>query len=262
MTEGSPRLARISLFPLKSFDGIEVEETLVNGGAGLAHDREYRLIDAEGTVLNAKRLGEKILGIRAAFDLAFGELALTEGGERFVARLPREAAALEAWLAERLGVAAKLERDPVKGFPDDEELNGPTLISRATLSEIGSWFGFDEAEARRRLRANLEVDGVPAFWEDRLFAAEGEPRRFLVGDVLFEGLNPCARCTVPSRDSRSGAMAEPRFAKIFTQRRKDTLPDWADSSRFDHFYRAAVNTRLPASENGKTLHRGDEIRLL
>ncbi|MCB1020119.1 MAG: MOSC N-terminal beta barrel domain-containing protein [Acidobacteria bacterium] len=262
MTEGSPRLARITIFPLKSFDGLEVEEARVNGGAGLAHDREYRLTDAEGGVLNAKRLGEKILNIRAAFDLAFGEVALTAGNEQIEARLPHEADALEAWLSAQWGVRAKLESDAERGFPDDEELSGPTLISRATLAEVGAWFGFDEAEARRRLRANLEIDGVPAFWEDCLFAGEGEPRRFLVGDVLFEGLNPCARCTVPSRDSRSGAMAEPRFAKIFAQRRQATLPDWAEAARFNHFYRAAVNTKLPASENGKTLHRGDELRLL
>jgi uncharacterized protein YcbX len=42
-------------------------------------------------------------------------------------------------------------------------------------------------------------------WEDRLFAEdERSVVRFLIGDVAFEGSNPCARCPVPSRDPRTG----------------------------------------------------------
>jgi uncharacterized protein YcbX len=257
---GSPRLARITIFPLKSFDGVEVEETRVRGDAGLEHDREYRLADPNGA-LNGKRLAEKLIRIRSWFDLAFGELTLSADGDRLAVRLPRGAAELEAWLGARLGVPVSLERDERKGFPDDEEASGPTIVSRATLAEVGSWFGIGEAEARRRFRANLEIDGVPAFWEDCLYGPVGETRPFQIGEVTFEGVNPCARCAVPSRDSRSGEIFEPRFAKIFADRRRAALPEWAEASRFDHSYRLAVNTRLPLSENGKTLHHGDEVRL-
>ncbi len=31
---------------------------------------------------------------------------------------------------------------------------------------------------RRRMRANIEIDGVPGFWEDGLFAASGETVAF------------------------------------------------------------------------------------
>jgi uncharacterized protein YcbX len=259
---GSPRLSRIVVFPVKSLDGQEVDETLVRGEAGLAHDREYRLVDDEGQTVNAKRLGEKILAVRSSFDLAFGELVLHHGGESLTVRLPRDADDAGHWLSQRLGWSASLERDPERGFPDDTAASGPTVISRATLAEVAAWFGFTEAEARRRFRANLEIDGVPAFWEDCLYAGEGETRRFQIGHVLLEGVNPCARCTVPSRDSRNGAILDRTFAKTFAQRRAETLPEWADKSRFDHHYRLAVNTILPPSENGKTLHCGDEVRLL
>ena len=259
---GSPRLARITIFPVKSLDGLDVQESRVRGGAGLAHDREYRLVDHEGQTVNGKRLGEKLIGLRSTFDLAFGELSIDDNGDRLTARLPRDADDLERWLSERLEWSASLERDPELGFPDDTSATGPTVISRATLAEVGAWFDLDEEEARRRFRANLEIDGVPPFWEDRLFSAEGETRQFQVGHVLFEGVNPCARCAVPSRDSRTGVIADKAFAKKFAQRRKQTLPDWAEISRFDHYYRLAVNTLLPKSENGKTLQRGDEVRLL
>ena len=258
---GSAQLVRIAIFPLKSFDGVEVEEARVNGGAGLAHDREYRLADSEGA-LNGKRLGEKLIRIRSWFDLAFGEMTLADGSDRLTVRLPRDASELENWLEPRLGVRPALERNAATGFPDDTEASGPTIVSRATLGEVASWFaGVDEAEARRRFRANLEIDGVPAFWEDCLYGPPGEVRPFRIGDVAFDGVNPCARCAVPSRDSRSGAVPEPRFAKLFADRRSKALPAWAESSRFDHYYRLAVNTRLPMSENGKTLHIGDEVRL-
>jgi uncharacterized protein YcbX len=259
---GSPRLARITIFPVKSFDGLDLDEVLVRGGGGLEHDREYRLADSLGA-LNGKRLGEKLIRLRSSFDLAFGEITISDGGEPLTARLPREAPLLEGWLSERLGVRPKLERNEERGFPDDTDASGPTVISRATLAEVATWFdGVDEAEARRRFRANLEIDGVPAFWEDCLYGAPDEVKPFQIGDVAFHGVNPCARCAVPSRDSRRGDLPEPHFAKILAEKRRASLPAWADASRFDHYYRLAVNTRLPSSENGKTLHRGDEVRLL
>jgi hypothetical protein len=260
---GSPWLARITIFPVKALDGLEVEEARVRGEAGLEHDREYRFVDAQGRVANGKRFGEKMIALNTSHDLAFGELSVQASDSRLTARLPRETEEAERWMGERLGETMRLERDTAKGFPDDTEASGPTVVSRATLAEVATWFpGMDEPEARLRFRANLEIEGVPAFWEDCLYGRAGETRPFLIGDVRFEGVNPCARCAVPSRDSRSGELLDPAFAKIFAERRRATLPPWAEASRFDHYYRLIVNTRLPAGENGKTLHVGDEVRLV
>jgi uncharacterized protein YcbX len=38
-------------------------------------------------------------------------------------------------------------------------------------------------QMRRRMRANIEIDGVRAFWEDRLYTGSGETVSFVVGDV-------------------------------------------------------------------------------
>ena len=257
----SARLSRITLYPVKSLDGVGVDEVRVKGGAGLDHDREYRLADESGAAINSKKVGDRLIRIRSSFDLAFGELRAQDGDETLTARLPNEAERVGAWFSERVGLKAHLERDSEGGFPDDEEASGPTLVSRATLAAAGGWFGLDEAEMRRRIRANLEIDGVPAFWEDRLYGAEGVPRWFRLGHVRIEGVNPCARCAVPSRDSHSGEILEPKFAKQFAECRAESLPEWADKSRFDHFYRLAVNTRLPAGESGKVLSVGDELRI-
>lgn len=257
----TPRLARIDVYPVKSLDGVAVSEARVQGGGGLARDREFRLVDAEGLSANGKRFGEKIIGVRSAFDFAYGRLTLWDDAGRAEGRLPGEEDALAAWMSERLGAEVHWERDAAKGFPDDEEASGPTVISTATLRTVGEWFGLSEEESRRRFRTNLEIGGVEAFWEDRLYGADGEMWRFRIGDVELEAVNPCARCVVPSRDSRTGEIFEKKFAKVLGEKRQSTLPEWAESSRFDHFVRLAVNTRVPVGENGKVLEVGDEVRV-
>ena len=82
---------------------------------------------------------------------------------------------------------------------------------------------------------------------------------FRVGDVQMEGINPCQRCVVPTRDPETGEVDD-RFQKIFIQKRQATLPEWVERSRFNHFYRLAVNTRIPTSEAGKLLALGAEFK--
>jgi uncharacterized protein YcbX len=143
------------------------------------------------------------------------------------------------------------------GFPDDTDSPGATIVSMATLAAIGDWFpDLDLAQIRRRFRTNLEISGVEPFWEDRLFGAADQPVPFQIGDVQFLGINPCQRCVVVLRDPTTGA-PYPNFQKQFVDQRQATLPDWATRSRFNHFYKLAVNTRLSKSEAGKVLRLGD-----
>ena len=75
------------------------------------------------------------------------------------------------------------------------------------------------------------------------------------------GTNPCARCVVPGRDSRTGAVT-PGFPKEFTIRRRAALPPWAECDAFDHTFRLAVNTQLYAPAAGGTLRVGDAVELV
>ena len=50
-----PTLDLITLYPVKSLDGVEVEEARVLPSGGLENDRRWRLVDMEGRVVNAKR---------------------------------------------------------------------------------------------------------------------------------------------------------------------------------------------------------------
>ncbi|MCX7596690.1 MAG: hypothetical protein N2235_23670, partial [Fischerella sp.] len=52
------------------------------------------------------------------------------------------------------------------------------------------------------------------------------------------------------------------FQTNFAIKRQQTLPNWAELSRFNHFFRLSVNTKVPPSETGKVLQIGDEIKIL
>jgi uncharacterized protein YcbX len=194
-----PTLDRITIYPVKSLDGVAVTEARLLPGAGLEHDRRWQLVDLEGRVVNAKRTAilhairaeYAIEGLAAAgpdlglpplaanvIALAVDPAALAAGAVPGVERLrsfspdvfplvPGSAGPC-AWLSEALGFGVLLMERAEGGFPDDRDAPGPTLAATATLVEVARWFAFDLDESRRRFRVNLEVGGCAAFWEDAL----------------------------------------------------------------------------------------------
>jgi uncharacterized protein YcbX len=131
------------------------------------------------------------------------------------------------------------------------------VISTATVEAVASWFDDLTVEsARRRMRANVEVAGVPAFWEDRFVGADAPA--FVAGDVRFEGVEPCARCVVPTRDPETGEPL-PELRERFLERREATFPPWADPDAFEHYYTLMLIAAVPESDRGGTLRVGDAV---
>ncbi|MEH2255215.1 MOSC domain-containing protein [Nostoc sp.] len=259
----TPYLAKILLYPVKSLNGVEVENARVLASGALQYDREFAIFDEQGRFVNGKRHA-KIHLLRAQFALLNRTISLQIPDDNLqqIFHLDEERQALEATLSDYFEFAVTLGQNFLMGFPDDTHSLGPTVISTATLAEVASWFpGLSVDEMRRRMRANIEIGGVPAFWEDRLFSEQGDLVSFRVGDVDFFGVNPCQRCIVPTRNSYLGE-AYPNFQKIFTTQRQATLPNWVALSPFNHFYRLSINTQLPPSSAGKILQIGDEVDIL
>ncbi len=249
------------MYPFKSFDGADVGSSAFTARGGLRLDRAFALFDAGGDYVNGKR-EPNVHRMRVTYDagLTAATFADAGSGETFTFRLDDAPDALAAYLSRRLDRAVSVRRDDDGGFPDDARAPGPTIVSQATLAEVASWFdGLTVDDVRLRVRANIELAGVPAFWEDGLFGAAGDLVRFRIGAVTFGGTNPCARCIVPSRDARTG-LPLPGFAKRFAERRAATLPAWAERSRFDHFYRLCLNTRTLEAGNHE-VRVGDELSL-
>ena len=72
-------VARLTVYPFKALDGIDVPAAQALRGGGLQGDRQYALVDAEGYFVNGKRSAE-LHKVRAGHDLEAGTLALTVEG--------------------------------------------------------------------------------------------------------------------------------------------------------------------------------------
>jgi hypothetical protein len=257
-----PILERIFIYPIKSLDGLALSSAIVAHGGALQHDREFALVDAERRFVNAKRF-PAIHHIRATFELEHAVVTLSAprvGTQRF--HLTHEQARLEEYFSDYFGFRAFLVRNAQHGFPDDQDAPGATVVAYASLQQVSQWFAdLDTEEVMRRFRVNLILGEADAFWEDRLYGAMGESARFQIGSAVFEGVKPCARCVVPTRNTLSGEVYQ-RFQKIFSEQRRQTLPMWAEPSHFTHFYRLSVNTTAAVSEVGKVLRLGDTVKML
>ncbi len=262
-----PQLASICLYPIKSLDGVLVDQVEVLPSGALQDDRALAMVDATGQVINGKRT-PKVHGVRSRFDLRQRMVYLRQhtSDQEQGFHLDQQRAEIADWLSDYFDLGVSLQVDQVQGFPDDTASPGPTLISTATLTTVASWFpSMTVDEARQRFRTNLEIDGVPAFWEDHLFSDllsnNGDPVRFQLGSVMWQGINPCQRCIVPTRNPSDGT-AFPRFQQTFINQRKAHLPTTVARDRFNHFYRLAINTRLDPTTRHHQLTVGDELRLL
>src|SRR5882724_6382176 len=262
----SPRLANISLYPIKSLDPLPVREARIGPGGGLEFDRAWALYSADGQWVNGKR-STAIHLIRVAFTPDIGSVTLSVPGDRRkiptkTFAFPGDTAAASKWFSNFFEQPITVRHSP-EGFPDDTIANGPTIVSTASLQAVCDLFnGIDLDQARQRFRTTLEIDGVPAFWEDQLFGQEERSSvRFRIGEVNFEGSNPCARCPVPPRNPRTGEII-PGFQKRLSDFRRTSIPSWTPEARFDHYYRVATNTRVASTESGKILRVGDSIVLL
>jgi uncharacterized protein YcbX len=254
-------LARIDIFPVKSLDGVSVDQATVLASGALGGDRTYALFNAQGRFVNGKRTAA-IHPLRATFAEDGELITVVINGDNSAAtfHLQQQRSDLEAWLSDYFQQPITLQANHDSGFPDDTAAAGPTVISTATLQTVAGWYGLSLEETRRRFRTNLEIDGVPAFWEDQLFGPDALPVHFTIGDVVLEGINPCQRCIVITRDPVTG-MATPNFQKTFAQQRAATLPDWAPPQRFNHFYKLAINTNIRA-QAGQMLRLGDSVSVV
>lgn len=252
---------RLTVYPVKGLDAQDREAARIRPGGTLEHDREFALLNGDGEVCNGKQIDDTHT-VSTTF-LTNDETLEATGPDGETARFDlansagRERAG--TWFSDAFGMDLRLDRDTEVGHVDRQSM-GPSVISTATLETVASWFdGMTVESARRRLRANIEVGGVPAFWEDRFVGADAPA--FRAGDVRIEGVTPCGRCVVPSRDPETGEPT-PAFREQFVRRRRETFPEWADRDAFDHFYTMMLIARVPEADRGKRIEAGDDVTIL
>lgn len=253
-------LERITVYPIKSLDGITLDKVEITPGGSLKYDREFAFVDEDGKFINGKKFSQ-IHSIHAHYLLteSLVEFSFEQSSLKKTFHLEKEKNGIEKFFSDFFGKKLSFRQNKGSGFPDDLNAYGPTVVGTASLEEVAKWFPqISFEELYRRFRPNLLINSAPPFWEDNLFGEKGEEKFFQIGEIIFAGVNPCARCAVPTKNP-AGGEAVPFFQKHFSDKRKSSLPEWANISQFDHYYRFCVNTRIPVTEAGKFLSVGDPI---
>lgn len=246
---------RLTVYPVKSLDGQNREAVRITEAGSLAGDREYALFGPEGDPVNGKRTA-RVHDLTTSFDPETRELTVATDEQERRFDLADDRAAAEAWFGDFFDIEVTIERDESVGFPDRPGA-GPSVVSTATLRTVADWFEEVTVEGlRRRIRANVEVGGVPAFWEDRFV---GNAPAFEAGSVRIEGVEHCGRCVVPERDPDTGERT-PKFRERFVQRRADSYPEWVDD--VPHDYTLMLIAAVPQSDRGASLRVGDEVSVV
>ena len=258
-----PVLSRITIFPVKSLDGITLQKSTITKGGCLLHDREFALIDENGSFIIGKS-NSLVHTLRSAVDFENETISLRpdtdETWNHF--HLKKEKTEIESFLTGHFGIKTKLIQNVTGRFLDIPDISGATILSTASLQEVSSWFDhMNLDETRKRFRATLEIDGVPAFWEDHLFSHEDRAIEFTVGDVTLYGNSPRARCVVPTRNPDTGVITH-AFPKSFSRHRASTLPQWSNLEEYRHHYYLTVNCLIPPTEIGKTIETGNPIKII
>ena len=257
-----PILNRITIYPVKSLDGIALEKAMITDGGCLLHDREYAISDEKGNFIIGKTNALVHL-LRSAIDFENETISFRQEHETTAKQfhLQKEKSAIESYLSDYFGARTLFQQNKNGRFMDIPDTAGVTVLSTSSLKSVSEWYSMHIDETRKRFRATIEIEGVPAFWEDHLFSEEGKGIEFKVGEVTMFGMSPRARCVVPTRNPVTGDVIH-AFPKTFAKHRAATLPEWSTLHKYGHYYHLTVNCYIPATETGKWIEKGNAVKII
>ena len=259
----NPIISRITIYPIKSLDGVSLETAEIVKGGCLQHDREYAIMDEDYNFINGKA-NPLVNGLRTSFDLSRETVSFRhENDKQWQSfHLQKERKGIDSYLSHFFGLTAMLHLNKEGRFLDIPDTSGMTVLSTASLETVASWYnGMDLEDTRKRFRATIELAGVPPFWEDHLFLEDGTAIEFRLGDCTLYGMQPRARCIVPTRHPLTGEVTH-AFPKTFALRRKESLPPWSTLEEYGHSYYLSADCHIPASETGKWIRVGDPLKII
>ena len=259
----NPVVDSITIYPVKSLDGISLQTAQIGNGGCLLHDREYAIVDSNDKFVKGKN-SDLVYLLRSKIDFETEAISFRQQSEETWNRfhLQKDKHAINEFLSSFFKIPVTLIRNTEGEFLDIPVQSGVTVLSKASLQTVGAWFNdMDLDDTRKRFRATIEITGVPAFWEDKLFLEEGTAIEFKIGDITLYGVSPRARCVVPTRHPQTGEAIH-GFPKIFAQQRIKTLPPWSTLSDYGHAYHLSVDCYLPPTEIGKWIAVGDELTII
>lgn len=235
------KLDAIHIYPVKSIAGLSLQSSKVTF-SGLFNDRRYMLVQANGNFVTARKY-PVLTQIHGSYDanavlsLAYQDQQITLDNSQFSpeykdvkiwgtqVQAQKCGQQYNEWFSQILGKEVELvyfaeQSQRVTSSRPDQPVafadGYPFLItSRASLTALEKHC--PEKVNIAQFRANIIIDDCDAFAEDTW-------EKFKIGDVVFESVKPCVRCSLTTVDPENGtvnAKGEPfktltqfRFLKI------------------------------------------------
>lgn len=217
-------VTQLYIYPVKSFAGIELEKSDVDG-MGLKFDRRWMVVSPEGKFITQRTVPKMSL---INTDINNGQLVLTIAGKtpHIVPLISDESEKMDVsiwkdnirvtkigndtdkWISEVLGIDCHLvfiEEEVIRqcdlAFSEEGEKTGfadgfPILIvSEESLKDLNK--RLKSPVDMRRFRPNIVISGVEAFAEDNL-------SDFLINNINMKAVKKCSRCPMPMVDPDVG----------------------------------------------------------
>jgi uncharacterized protein len=216
-------ITRISIAPVKGLALVHPQEVLL-GHDGVPENRRFHIVDADGRRYNQLRNGA-LVRIKPEYDEASQRLVLrfpdgsTAAGEvapgaeittDFYGR-PVTGRVVEGPWSDALSRWAGRPLQLVLSSPGaavDRSRGNVSLVSRASLEELGRHSGRDGAVDGRRFRMLFEIDGVDAHGEDAWIK-----QHVRIGHALVRLRGDVGRCAITTQNPDTG---EPDFDTLRT----------------------------------------------
>lgn len=238
-------LSEIWIYPIKSLGGISLQEAIPER-RGLQYDRRWMLVDETGRFVSQREIPNMaLLGttieapflsvfwknkpsekIQIPLEMDSSELEALEvevWGDRMLAKvLP---ANINLWFSTQLTQNLKLVyMDDTTQRPADSRYAPPEhqvsfadgfpylIIGQESLDDLNR--RMEQALPMNRFRPNFVFSGGQAFEEDTW-------SQFFIADQLFQGVKPCARCSIPTTDQDTGERAMEPLKTLSEYRKKE-----------------------------------------
>jgi uncharacterized protein YcbX len=220
------RLVALNVHPLKSGAGIPLTEAVLTP-RGLAHDREFMLVDPQGDFLSQRKHPRMAL-LRTAYDgevltvNGFVHKAVADGEVREVTVHRKPCLGVDqgdeaaAYFSDFLGTECRLVRftghratgrgNGELAFADGYPL---LVVSQESLDDLNG--RLDEPVPMNRFRPNLVISGLGPFGEDRV-------KRLRIGETEIEIVKPCGRCVITTVDQQTGEKGREPLATLAAYR--------------------------------------------
>ncbi len=237
------RVTGLYIYPVKSCRGISLTEMNITS-RGPLHDREWMIVDADNQFLTLRTIS-KLAEIKTAIQGPF--LHLYAGSNKIFVNIEEECELVEEvtiWgetikagvenksineaLSNFLSKTVKLVRYQKQSFRDLEDAGTKAvketmfadsrpilLVNENSLQDLNEKLKAKNAGPSfiERFRANIIVDGIPAYEEEEI-------KEFQIGNLVFKNPKLCARCPIITQDVETGKVVSKETLQTLAEDRK------------------------------------------